>query len=357
MARAQLGQDRPRAALQAARAAASLACDQEWPRRLESMALVHLGRDEEAADAAQDAVRLAPNRWYGHAQLARRAEPSHAALGRCPRGCRSWPGAGPGRSRRPTSPQARWLPRMGVARTPSRRSPPPWTSILRTASLTPNSPCCARPDGGGADPRGECAISVGGCDGPSPEPPVVSAHDAGRGSARLADGDHAAAVRGRVPAPRSRGPARPRRRDRAAAAARRGSRPTCSRPRACRNRPARARFAAARRRVSELDHRVAAVPGIVEEQRAVVADDLQFVARGEREARVELGEHVAREAQRRRRTRRRRRRRPAPARRSRARARRRSAARRSRNSSRRPSARRRRAQRTGERPRDRSRRS
>jgi tetratricopeptide (TPR) repeat protein len=70
MARAQLGQDRPRAALQAARAAASLACDQEWPRRLESMALVHLGRDEEAADAAQDAVRLAPDRWYGHAQLA-----------------------------------------------------------------------------------------------------------------------------------------------------------------------------------------------------------------------------------------------------------------------------------------------
>jgi tetratricopeptide (TPR) repeat protein len=70
MARAQLGQDRPRAALQAARAAASLADDQEWPRRLESMALVHLGRDEEAADAAEDAVRLAPNRWYGYAQLA-----------------------------------------------------------------------------------------------------------------------------------------------------------------------------------------------------------------------------------------------------------------------------------------------
>src|ERR1700722_4603527 len=83
MARAQLGQDRPRAALQAARAAAALACDQGGPRRLgsmapgylgragrEGMALVRLGRDEEAADAAQDAVRLAPNRWYGHAQLA-----------------------------------------------------------------------------------------------------------------------------------------------------------------------------------------------------------------------------------------------------------------------------------------------
>jgi tetratricopeptide (TPR) repeat protein len=70
MARAQLGQDRPRAALQAARAAGSLAPDQEWPRRLESMALVHLERDDEAADAAEHAVRLAPDRWYGHAQLA-----------------------------------------------------------------------------------------------------------------------------------------------------------------------------------------------------------------------------------------------------------------------------------------------
>ena len=70
MARAQLGQDRPRAALQAARAAGSLASDQEWPRRLESMALIHLGRDDEAADAAQHAVRLAPQRWYAHAQLA-----------------------------------------------------------------------------------------------------------------------------------------------------------------------------------------------------------------------------------------------------------------------------------------------
>jgi len=70
MARAQLGQDRPRAALQAARAAGSLASDQEWPRRLESMALIHLGRDDEAAEAAQHAVHLAPQRWYVHAQLA-----------------------------------------------------------------------------------------------------------------------------------------------------------------------------------------------------------------------------------------------------------------------------------------------
>ena len=43
---------------------------------------------------------------------------------------------------------------------------------------------------------------------------------------------------------------------------------------------------------AQLDHRLTAVPGIVEEQARLVADDLQLVAVGEGEAGVEVGEHV-----------------------------------------------------------------
>ena len=48
----------------------------------------------------------------------------------------------------------------------------------------------------------------------------------------------------------------------------------------------------------ELDHRVLAVPGIVEEERALGADRLELVAIGQARRAVEQREHVAREAQR-----------------------------------------------------------
>jgi tetratricopeptide (TPR) repeat protein len=70
MAEAQLGNDRPAAALQAARAAASLAPDQEYPERLASLALSCLGHGEEAVEAALQATRRNPAAWQAQARLA-----------------------------------------------------------------------------------------------------------------------------------------------------------------------------------------------------------------------------------------------------------------------------------------------
>ena len=70
MARAQIGQEQRAAGLQAALAAASLAPDQALPRRLESLALNELARHEEAAEAAAQAVRIDPDEWRNHAELA-----------------------------------------------------------------------------------------------------------------------------------------------------------------------------------------------------------------------------------------------------------------------------------------------
>jgi tetratricopeptide (TPR) repeat protein len=70
MAEAQLGNERPAAALQAAHAAASLAPERERPRRLASVCLNRLGRDEEAVEAALEATRCEPEAWAAHAQHA-----------------------------------------------------------------------------------------------------------------------------------------------------------------------------------------------------------------------------------------------------------------------------------------------
>jgi tetratricopeptide (TPR) repeat protein len=75
MARAQLGQDQPLAALHAARAAISIAPAHDWPVRLESAALGGLGRHDEAAEAAATAVRLAPHDWRAQVQLAEALTP------------------------------------------------------------------------------------------------------------------------------------------------------------------------------------------------------------------------------------------------------------------------------------------
>lgn len=71
MSRAQLGLDRPRAALQAARTASSLDAGAEEPHRLASLAFAELGLEAEAADAAAAATRCAPESWQAHARLAR----------------------------------------------------------------------------------------------------------------------------------------------------------------------------------------------------------------------------------------------------------------------------------------------
>jgi tetratricopeptide (TPR) repeat protein len=70
MAEAQLGNDRPAAALQAARTAASLAPAQEYSARLASLALSCLGREEDAVEAALQATRRGPAAWQAHARLA-----------------------------------------------------------------------------------------------------------------------------------------------------------------------------------------------------------------------------------------------------------------------------------------------
>jgi tetratricopeptide (TPR) repeat protein len=80
MARAQLGQEQPLAALHAARAAISIAPTHDWPVRLASAALGGLGRHEEAAEAAATAVRLAPDDWRTQAQLAEALTPIRQRL-------------------------------------------------------------------------------------------------------------------------------------------------------------------------------------------------------------------------------------------------------------------------------------
>jgi tetratricopeptide (TPR) repeat protein len=70
MAEAQLGQDQPRAALQAALAAAAQAPTEPQPQRLASIALAKLDRPDEALLAAELAVKLGPTAWEPHVQLA-----------------------------------------------------------------------------------------------------------------------------------------------------------------------------------------------------------------------------------------------------------------------------------------------
>jgi cytochrome c-type biogenesis protein CcmH/NrfG len=70
MAQAKLGQRDPSAALRAARRAVAVDPELEWPHRLASIALNRLGLDEEAVQAAREAVRRDPNGASGHVRLA-----------------------------------------------------------------------------------------------------------------------------------------------------------------------------------------------------------------------------------------------------------------------------------------------
>jgi tetratricopeptide (TPR) repeat protein len=71
MAAGQLGLNQPKRALAAAQAASSQRPDIELPHRLASHALGRLGREQEAIEAAETAVRLAPQLWLTHLRLAR----------------------------------------------------------------------------------------------------------------------------------------------------------------------------------------------------------------------------------------------------------------------------------------------
>lgn len=70
LAQAELGRGDNSAALAAASGARSLAPDDEWGHRLASIALRQLGRHEEAARAAGEAVRLGPHEWQTYVTLA-----------------------------------------------------------------------------------------------------------------------------------------------------------------------------------------------------------------------------------------------------------------------------------------------
>ena len=72
-ARAHLGAERFKAAVDSANHAAAIDPDEEWPHRLASNALMHLGSHAEALRAATEARRLASSYWQTHVCVAQAA--------------------------------------------------------------------------------------------------------------------------------------------------------------------------------------------------------------------------------------------------------------------------------------------
>ena len=72
-ARAHLGADRFTEAVEAANRAAAIEPTEEWPHRLASNALMHLGNHGEALRAAAESRRLAPAYWQTHVCVAQAA--------------------------------------------------------------------------------------------------------------------------------------------------------------------------------------------------------------------------------------------------------------------------------------------
>lgn len=70
LGRAELSCNQPHNALTAANRALAVDPAQEWPHRLASIALGLLGQHDGAVRAAREAVRLAPDAWQTHVQLA-----------------------------------------------------------------------------------------------------------------------------------------------------------------------------------------------------------------------------------------------------------------------------------------------
>lgn len=68
-----IGEDDHRGALEAGNRLVALAPDDEWGHRICALALEGLGKDAEAARAANEAVRLAPHRWQAHVRFAEAA--------------------------------------------------------------------------------------------------------------------------------------------------------------------------------------------------------------------------------------------------------------------------------------------
>jgi tetratricopeptide (TPR) repeat protein len=71
MAQARLCLGDPGGSYEAAGVASSLAPEYDWPHRLASAALSGLARHSQAADAARQAVEIAPDSWQAHACVAR----------------------------------------------------------------------------------------------------------------------------------------------------------------------------------------------------------------------------------------------------------------------------------------------
>jgi tetratricopeptide (TPR) repeat protein len=72
-ARAHLGADRFAEAVESANKAAAIEPTEEWPHRLASNALMHLGNHAEALRAAAESRRLAPGYWQTHVCVAQAA--------------------------------------------------------------------------------------------------------------------------------------------------------------------------------------------------------------------------------------------------------------------------------------------
>lgn len=102
LAQARLALDDPTGALEVADRAVASAPDWEWPHRIASIALRRQGRGTESVRAARECVRLEPDLWQTHVQLARAlcvqppaSEPPATRLGRpnpaeLPRGVEAW---------------------------------------------------------------------------------------------------------------------------------------------------------------------------------------------------------------------------------------------------------------------------
>ena len=84
-ARAHLGADRFAEAVEAANRAAAIEPAEEWPHRLASNALMHLGHHAEALRAAAESRRLAPAYWQTHVCVAQAALAAGAARASPPR--------------------------------------------------------------------------------------------------------------------------------------------------------------------------------------------------------------------------------------------------------------------------------
>lgn len=171
-AQALLSEKKYEQALVAARAASSVAAEAEYPHRLCSIALSHLGRTREAATAAQAAVELAPDNWathYLHGQTLLAAQSLPEAQAAAERAV----------ALAPKRPEAHVG--LGAVAAAQQRRDAAENSLRRALALDPgNAAAQLRLDALGSRPRPK------GLGGPAPTTPMAGVAAPARGAASLA---------------------------------------------------------------------------------------------------------------------------------------------------------------------------